>query len=86
MSSLPVLNVIRMIKLFGWESHVAGQVDGRRAAELKLLRKSRYMELLNNLTKYVRKDLDRSFEVILTDFFAASASRCSQWQSHSDHM
>ena len=42
-----------MIKLFGWEQRVAGQVEERRAAELKLIRRTKYIELVNNLTKYV---------------------------------
>ncbi|PIL29209.1 ATP-binding cassette transporter [Ganoderma sinense ZZ0214-1] len=47
-----VLNVIRMIKLFGWEPRVAGQVEERRDAELKLIRKTKYIELVNNLTNH----------------------------------
>ena len=42
-----------MIKLFGWEQRVAGQVEKRREAELKLIRRTKYIELVNNLTKYV---------------------------------
>ena len=48
-----VLNVVRMIKLFGWEPRVASQVEDRREAELKLIRKMKYMELVNNLAKCV---------------------------------
>ncbi|KAM5536848.1 hypothetical protein V8D89_009566 [Ganoderma adspersum] len=47
-----ILNVIRMIKLFGWERRVAGQVEERREAELKLIRKTKYIELVNNLTNH----------------------------------
>ncbi|EJF61844.1 P-loop containing nucleoside triphosphate hydrolase protein [Dichomitus squalens LYAD-421 SS1] len=47
-----ILNVIRMIKLFGWEPRVAGQVKARREAELKLLRKSRFVELVNNCSNF----------------------------------
>ncbi len=42
-----------MIKLFGWEPRVASQVEERREAELKMIRKTKYIELVNNLTKYV---------------------------------
>ena len=42
-----------MIKLFGWERRVAGQVEERREAELKLIRRTKYIELVNNLTKCV---------------------------------
>ncbi|KAI0633842.1 multidrug resistance-associated ABC transporter [Trametes polyzona] len=47
-----VLNVIRMIKLFGWEKRVAAQVEERRKAELKYLSRSRWLEILNNLFNY----------------------------------
>ncbi|KAI1792393.1 P-loop containing nucleoside triphosphate hydrolase protein [Ganoderma leucocontextum] len=47
-----VLNVIRMIKLFGWERRVASQVEERRKAELKYLRKTKFIELINNLTNH----------------------------------
>lgn len=42
-----------MIKLFGWEPHVTSQVEERREAELKLIRKTKYIELVNDLTKCV---------------------------------
>ncbi|KAI0819312.1 multidrug resistance-associated ABC transporter [Trametes gibbosa] len=47
-----VLNVVRMIKLFGWEQRVAAQIEERRQAELVLLSKSRWLEILNNLFNY----------------------------------
>ena len=46
-----------MIKLFGWEQRVAGQVEERREAELKLIRRTKYIELVNNLTKCVPMSL-----------------------------
>ncbi|KAH9894788.1 multidrug resistance-associated ABC transporter [Cubamyces lactineus] len=48
-----VLNVIRMIKLFGWEPRVAAQIEERRLAELKFLSKTRWLEILNNLFNYI---------------------------------
>ena len=46
-----VLNVVRMIKLFGWERRVTEQVEERREAELKIHRKTKFLELTNNLIK-----------------------------------
>ena len=46
-----VMNVIRMIKLFGWERRVTDQVEERREAELNILRKTKFLELTNNLIK-----------------------------------
>ncbi|KAI0644413.1 multidrug resistance-associated ABC transporter [Trametes meyenii] len=47
-----VLNVVRMIKLFGWEPRVATQIDERREAELSFLRKTKYLEFVNNVINY----------------------------------
>ncbi|KAI8994066.1 multidrug resistance-associated ABC transporter [Trametes punicea] len=47
-----ILNVIRMIKLFGWEPRVAAQIDDRREAELKYIVKTRWLEVTNNLFNY----------------------------------
>ncbi|KAI0351013.1 multidrug resistance-associated ABC transporter [Trametes cingulata] len=44
-----VLNVVRMIKLFGWEQRVAAQIDERREAELAYIRLTRWLEVVNNL-------------------------------------
>ena len=43
-----VLNVIRMIKMFGWERRIAERVAYKRAEELHWLRRSELVELLNN--------------------------------------
>ena len=42
-----------MIKLFGWERRVTKQIDQRREAELSYLRKTKFLELVNNLIKCV---------------------------------
>ncbi|KAL7281057.1 hypothetical protein ACG7TL_004359 [Trametes sanguinea] len=47
-----VLNVVRMIKLFGWEPRVAKQIDERREAELRFLAKTRWLEIVNNVFNY----------------------------------
>ncbi|KAI0803030.1 hypothetical protein BC629DRAFT_1591129 [Irpex lacteus] len=41
---------IRMIKLFGWEDKINKRIDDKRSEELKFLRKSRLLVLLNVLT------------------------------------
>ena len=43
-----VLNVIRMIKMFGWEQRMAGRIADKRAEELYWLRQSELVGLLNN--------------------------------------
>ncbi|KAI0709575.1 P-loop containing nucleoside triphosphate hydrolase protein [Cerioporus squamosus] len=47
-----ILSVVRMIKLFGWERRVTGQIEERREAELKFLRKTKFLELVNNCINF----------------------------------
>lgn len=47
------MNVIRMIKLFGWEPRVNEQLAGKREDELQQYRKYRLLELANGMIKYV---------------------------------
>lgn len=46
------MNVIRMIKLFGWEPKVADQLAGKREDELKYIWKYKVLELVNGNIKY----------------------------------
>ncbi|KAI0753285.1 P-loop containing nucleoside triphosphate hydrolase protein [Daedaleopsis nitida] len=46
------INVLRTIKLFGWEKHVAAQIDERRLAELAYFRKTRFLQLTNSLINF----------------------------------
>lgn len=45
------MNVIRMIKLFGWEDRMATQLDEKREAELKAVRKTRILNACLGLFK-----------------------------------
>ena len=47
------MNVIRMIKLFGWEPKVAAQLSEKREEELELIKKNKLLDLVNNNLKYV---------------------------------
>ncbi|CAE6467389.1 unnamed protein product [Rhizoctonia solani] len=47
-----VMNVIRMIKLFGWETKTKAQVDGKREIELHWYKKKRFLVLANLLINY----------------------------------
>ena len=46
-----VMNVIRMIKLFGWEPKVADQIASKREDELSFIRKYKILELINGNVK-----------------------------------
>ncbi|KAH9929008.1 P-loop containing nucleoside triphosphate hydrolase protein [Epithele typhae] len=46
------LNVVRMIKLFGWEHRVEKQIEEKRDAELSHLTMQKYLELINNLINF----------------------------------
>ena len=47
------MGVLRMIKLFGWESHVRDDIANKREEELKYIWKRKILGLLNNISKYV---------------------------------
>ena len=48
-----VMNVIRMIKLFGWEPRIMAQVNEKREEELLSVRRARLLTMWNNFFKYV---------------------------------
>jgi hypothetical protein len=45
------MNVIRMIKLFGWEKKVTSQVQEKREEELVWYRKRQFLGLINSNIK-----------------------------------
>lgn len=47
------MNVIRMIKLFGWEPRVASQLSKKRDEELQLVKRNKVLNLVNTLMKYI---------------------------------
>ncbi|KAI0717853.1 P-loop containing nucleoside triphosphate hydrolase protein [Cerioporus squamosus] len=48
-----MMNVIRMVKLFGWESRIANQLNEKREQELVSVRKHRLYNLANNICNYL---------------------------------
>ena len=47
------MNVLRMIKLFGWEAKIDKRIDDKREVELIWTWKTKILELLNNNLKCV---------------------------------
>ena len=47
------MNVLRMIKLFGWERKINGRIRGQRVEELSLTRKRSFLQLSSDMIKYV---------------------------------
>ena len=45
------MNVIRMIKLFGWEPRITAQINEKREEELVSVRKTRILTMWNILFK-----------------------------------
>ena len=45
------MNVIRMIKMFGWESRITEQLDRKREDELLSVRRSKLLTLAVNVVK-----------------------------------
>ena len=55
------MNVIRMIKLFGWEPRVAERLADKRESELVFIRKYKILELINNNIKFASMHLVYSY-------------------------
>ncbi|KAJ3015276.1 hypothetical protein NUW54_g1089 [Trametes sanguinea] len=61
------MNVIRMIKLFGWEPRIAAQLDKKREEELISVRQSKLLTLFINSCKYPSNILP--ILIMLSTFF-----------------
>lgn len=48
------MNVLRMIKLFGWEPKINERVAEKRDDELRWIRRRQLLNLLNGNMKFVR--------------------------------
>ncbi|KAH9846280.1 P-loop containing nucleoside triphosphate hydrolase protein [Lenzites betulinus] len=59
-----MMNVIRMIKLFGWEDRTAAQLDAKREVELLLVRRTKMLTSCINLCNYALP-----YFVMLATFF-----------------
>ena len=59
-----VMNVIRMIKAFGWEKRIDEKIAGKREEELACQRKRVILEIISNILKCVQ--LNRLWVVALT--------------------
>jgi hypothetical protein len=51
--SLLVMQVLRMIKLFGWEKKMEEKVYEKRQEELVWIKKRQFVEVLSGIVKYV---------------------------------
>ena len=50
---MAAINVIRMIKLFGWEARTQDDISTKREAELGFIWKAKILVLMVNISKYV---------------------------------
>ena len=50
------MNVIRMIKVFGWEKHIDDKISARREEELAYQRKRIILEITSNILKCVQRN------------------------------
>jgi len=44
-------NVLRMIKLFGWEQKMSARIDAKREEELRMMWKSKSLEVINGMLR-----------------------------------
>ncbi|KAJ7581129.1 P-loop containing nucleoside triphosphate hydrolase protein [Mycena floridula] len=47
------MNVLRMVKMFGWESKLHEKIDETREEELEWVRKGRFLEIVNGSVNYI---------------------------------
>ncbi|KAJ7596700.1 hypothetical protein C8J56DRAFT_294246 [Mycena floridula] len=47
------MNVLRMIKLFGWESQIDGRIAAKRDEELVWIKRRQFLELLNGTLNFI---------------------------------
>jgi hypothetical protein len=50
----PVMNVLRMVKLFAWEPKIKQQMLEKREEELKWIKKRQFLQLLNMTLKCIK--------------------------------
>lgn len=48
-----VLSVLRMVKLFGWEQKLSGELSEKRAAEMQWVRRRQFTSLANAIVNYI---------------------------------
>ncbi|KAL0579466.1 hypothetical protein V5O48_002572 [Marasmius crinis-equi] len=48
-----IINVVRMIKLFGWERKMASRVADKREEELRWIKRRQYLDLVNDVVIYL---------------------------------
>lgn len=46
------MNVLRMVKLFGWEKKMGDRIATKREEELIWIKKRNFLDLLNQIIKY----------------------------------
>ena len=61
-----VMNVLRMIKLFGWEKKMGDKIANKREEELLWIKRRNFLDLLNQVIKYAFCAM-MHWIVILTD-------------------
>ncbi|CAK5280078.1 unnamed protein product [Mycena citricolor] len=83
------MNVLRMIKLFGWEKQMNDRVSEKRAEELSWLWKKQMLELLNGILKYVPsscRSLSWSLPSPHSKHFASTSVSVSDYRAASVHL
>ena len=57
--TLSAMNVLRMVKMFGWEKRMNERVAEKREEELEYLWKRQLLNLANGTIKYVKVSQER---------------------------
>ena len=48
------MNVLRMVKLFGWEKKMESRIAEKREEELVWIKRRQYLDLLNGIVRWVK--------------------------------
>ena len=62
------MNVIRMIKVFGWEKHINEKISAKREEELAYQRKRIILEIISNILKFVQRNRPRVNALTILQF------------------
>ncbi|KAF7315751.1 ATP-binding cassette transporter [Mycena indigotica] len=69
-----ILNVLRMVKMFGWEKQMEGRIEEKREDELKQLWKRRMLDLFSNLANSSMAVFDLLRNQLFFSFYTLSVA------------
>ena len=85
-TTIEMMNVLRMIKMFGWEAKIAERLDAKRADELRWLRSAQLIGISNEgITLCVFEPLLCAHTHSTAQFSPCTADGCDVRDLHACH-